>query len=109
MIDSTTSEGWLRKSNFIEDGKDHIQATIRLEVACLHATHYLSTGIREYSQWFCGADNNVAGALSWDSNRADNKLTQSASAALRNCSTAEQDCLMADLASAMAARQTAVG
>jgi hypothetical protein len=28
MTNSTTSEGWLRKSNFIEDGKDPIQATI---------------------------------------------------------------------------------
>ena len=41
MTDSTTSEGWLRKSNFIEDGKDPIQATIRIKVARLHATHYL--------------------------------------------------------------------
>jgi hypothetical protein len=32
MTDSTTSEGWLRKSNFIEDGEDPIQATIRIEV-----------------------------------------------------------------------------
>jgi hypothetical protein len=28
MTNNTTSEGWLRKSNFIEDGKDPIQATI---------------------------------------------------------------------------------
>jgi hypothetical protein len=28
MTDSSTSEGWLRKTNFIEDGKDPIQATI---------------------------------------------------------------------------------
>ena len=76
MTDSTTSEGWLRKSNFIKDGEDPIQATIQLEVARLHAIHYLSTGIREYSQWFCGADNNVADALSRDNNRTDDELTQ---------------------------------
>ncbi len=76
MTDSTTSEGWLRKSNFIEDGEDPIQATIRLEVARLNATHYLSTGIREYSQWFCGADNNVADALPLDKDRTDDELTQ---------------------------------
>jgi hypothetical protein len=52
--DSTTSEGWMRKSNFIKEGEDPIQATVHLKVACLHATHYLSNGIREYSQWFCG-------------------------------------------------------
>jgi hypothetical protein len=28
MTNSTTSEGWLRKSNFIEDGEDPIHATI---------------------------------------------------------------------------------
>ena len=33
MTDSTTSEGCLRKSIFIEDGKDPIQATIWVEVA----------------------------------------------------------------------------
>ena len=76
MTDSTTSEGWLRKSNFIEDGEDPIQATIRIEVARLHATHYLSNEIREYSQWFRGADNNVADALSRDNDRTDDELTQ---------------------------------
>jgi hypothetical protein len=76
MTDSTTSEGWPRKSNFIEDGKDPIQATIRSEVARLHATHYLSNEIREYRQWFRGADNNIADALSRDNDRTDDKLTQ---------------------------------
>jgi hypothetical protein len=76
MTDSTTSEGWLRKSNFIKDGEYPIQATIRIEVARLHATHYLSNEIREYSQWFRGADNNVADALSRDNDRTDDELTQ---------------------------------
>ncbi len=76
MTNSTTSEGWLQKSNFIRDGKDPIQATIQLEVARLHGTHYLSDEIREYSQWLHGADNNIADALSRDNNRTDDKLTQ---------------------------------
>jgi hypothetical protein len=76
MTNSTTSEGWLRKSNFIEEGEDPIQATIRLKVARLHMTHYLLNGIREYSQWFRGADNNVVDTLSWDNDRADDGLTQ---------------------------------
>jgi hypothetical protein len=75
MTDSTTSEGWLRKSNFIEDGEDPIQATIRLEVARHHALHYLENGIREYSQWFRGIENNVADALSRDDDRSDDELT----------------------------------
>jgi hypothetical protein len=69
MTDSTTSEGWLKKTNFIEDGESPIQATIRLEVARLHESHYLSHEIREYSQWLRGADNQVADALSRDDDR----------------------------------------
>ena len=76
MTDSTTSEGWLWKSNFIEDDEDPIQATIQVEVAHLHATHYLLNEIREYNQWFRGANNNVADALSRDNDRTDDKLTQ---------------------------------
>jgi hypothetical protein len=75
MTDSTTSAGWLRKSNFMEDGESPIQALIRLEVARLHALHYLQTGIREYSQWFRGVENKVADALSRDDDRSDDKLT----------------------------------
>jgi hypothetical protein len=41
MTDSLTSEGWLRKSNFIKDSKEPIQTTIRLEVAPDHASQYL--------------------------------------------------------------------
>ncbi len=75
MTDSTTSEGWLKKTNFIKDGEEPIQATICLKVARLHASQYLSHGIREYSQWFCGADNAVADALSQDNDRSDKELT----------------------------------
>ncbi len=54
MNDRTTSKGWLWKTNFIEDREDPLQAPIRIEVGQLHASHYLSLGIREYSQWFPG-------------------------------------------------------
>ena len=76
MTDSTTSEGWLRKANFIDDGEDPIQANIRISVAHLHATHNLSNKIREDSPWFHGAINNVVDALSRDNNRTDDELTQ---------------------------------
>jgi hypothetical protein len=75
MTDSTTLEGWLQKTNFIKDGKDPIQATIRLEAARFHASQYLSNGIQEHSQWFPGAKNNVANALSQDDDRSDKELT----------------------------------
>jgi hypothetical protein len=34
MTNNTTSEGWLKKTNFIEDGEDPIQVTIRIEPPC---------------------------------------------------------------------------
>jgi hypothetical protein len=43
MTDSTTSEGWLHKSNFIKEGENPIQATIQLKVASLHTTRLVST------------------------------------------------------------------
>ncbi len=75
MTDSTTSEGWLRKTNFSELGDNPLQATVRLEAARMHAMHYMTLGIREYSQWFKGEANVVANALSRDNDRSDDKLT----------------------------------
>jgi hypothetical protein len=74
MTNNTTLEGWLKKINFIKEREDPIQATICIKVACLHATLYLSHGIQEYSQWFCGAKNMVTDALSRDNNRSDKEL-----------------------------------
>jgi hypothetical protein len=67
---------WLKKTNFIGDSEDPIQATIWLKVAHHHASHYLSHAIWECSQWFCGADNTVTNALSWDNDRSDKELTK---------------------------------
>ncbi len=67
-------EGWIKKTNFLEEGKDPIQATIRLEVAWLNASRFFANGIREYSQWFCRAKNNVANALSRDNNQSGREL-----------------------------------
>ena len=33
MTGSSTSDGWLNKSNFIEEGEDTIQSTIQLKVS----------------------------------------------------------------------------
>ncbi len=70
MTDNITSEGWLKKMNFINDGEEPIEATIRLEGARHHATNYLLEGIQEYSQWIRGADNNIADALSRNDDRS---------------------------------------
>ncbi len=65
MTDSTTSEGWTRHMNFKEDD-DGVQASIRIKLARSHATRFMELGIREYSQWFAGSENQVADALSRD-------------------------------------------
>jgi hypothetical protein len=75
MMDSTTSKGWMRKTNFKED-KNRIQATIRIEVARSHTARFMDHGIRKYSQWFRGIENDMAYALSRDMDRSDDKLTQ---------------------------------
>ena len=63
--DSTTSEGWTRKTNFREDGEEPIQeATVRIKIARSHATRLLNNNIKDYSQWFAGKENDVADALS---------------------------------------------
>jgi hypothetical protein len=75
ITDSTTSKGWLHKTNFSKLKEDLIQASVRLEVARMHATHCITHSIREYSQWFLGEVNVVADSLSHDDDRTDSELT----------------------------------
>jgi len=75
MTDSSTSEGWARKTNFSELTDDPIQATVRLEVARSHATRMIENGIKDYSQWFPGNENIVADSLSRDDDLSDSALT----------------------------------
>jgi hypothetical protein len=52
MMDSSTSAGWLHKTNFWEilrEDKDAVQATVCIKTAGHHATLFLNTGIKEYS------------------------------------------------------------
>ena len=75
MTDSSTSEGWLKKSNFTELTDDPIQATVRLEVCRSQAMRMMKNGIKDYSQWFPGKENGVSDALSRDDDREDDELT----------------------------------
>lgn len=68
MTDRMTSEGWTRKTNFRE-------AAVRCKVARENAHQFMKLGIKEYSQWFPGKENNLANALSQDNNRKDEELT----------------------------------
>jgi hypothetical protein len=73
MTDSTTSEGWLRKTNFREEN-DQIQSSTRIQIARDHARWYMDHEIKDYSQWFPGTKNNVADSLSRDFHLTDDKL-----------------------------------
>ena len=75
MTDSSTSEGWQRKTNFKEDGEEPIQAEVRIDVAREDAMRKLENGIKNYSQWFPGRENDVSDALSRDDDRNDEDLT----------------------------------
>jgi hypothetical protein len=53
MTDSSTSAGWLRKTNFSEStdiNADPVQSSVRIEMACHHATLFLDAGIKECSR-----------------------------------------------------------
>jgi hypothetical protein len=75
MTDSTTAEGWLKKLNFSELGKNPIQASVRIKATQEQATLFMSLGIKCYSQWFKGERNQVSDALSCDDNRSNEELT----------------------------------
>ena len=63
--DSTTSTGWMKKSNFDTDPqpdengitKDPIEAKVRMDVCRHHALFCLENEIRDFSQWIEGTDN----------------------------------------------------
>ena len=74
MTYSSTSEGWLRNSNFKEDGENPIQSTIRIEVSRSDVKRIMENKIKNYSQWFPGWMNDASDALFWDNNRSDNEL-----------------------------------
>jgi hypothetical protein len=76
MQNKLHAEQNIRVHSSFKEEIDHVQATVRIEVVRSHATRYMNHGIREYSQWFPGSQNNVADALSWDMDKTDAELTQ---------------------------------
>jgi hypothetical protein len=75
MTNSTTAEGWLKKSNFSELGETPLQASAQIEALWKQATLFISFGIKSYSQWFKGTSNEVSDALSCDDDSDDKELT----------------------------------
>jgi hypothetical protein len=115
MTNSTTLEGWLRKTNFSKLGDKPIQASVHFEAARMHTMNYMTTSIREYNQWFKGQDNMVSNSLLRDNNWSDVELTHFLhtlsiidSAQFQDSMPAQQSYLAADCVPAQVARVVAV-
>jgi hypothetical protein len=83
QTDSTTTAGWLKKSNFNSDPEldptapDHnIQAAVREEVCRKHATLLLESELCEFANWIPGEANPVSDSFSRDDNVPDSDLTK---------------------------------
>lgn len=76
MTDSTTSQGWMRKSNFAAKDESEEQIDCKRELCVGHASRYITYNLKDYTQWFPGDQNDVADALSRDTNLDDLTLTK---------------------------------
>jgi hypothetical protein len=76
MTDSTTTEGWMQKSNFSKHSVVPVQARTRVNAARKYAKIFMHADVKSYSQWFPGKRNNIADALSWKWQRTNDELTQ---------------------------------
>ena len=77
MTDSTTTNGWLRKSNFddINQQENAEQNKCKLELARNHANRLLDNDINDYSKWFPGKANDVSNSRSRDFQLNNNDIT----------------------------------
>ncbi len=75
MTDSTTAEGWMKKSNFVKPNDDPIQATACVNAARKYTSIFMNANVKGYSQWFAGKLNNVVDALSRDWHCDQKELT----------------------------------
>ena len=78
MTDSTTTNGWLKKSNFPDDNVDETEAHLscKMELARTHSLRLLNNWVKEYNQWFPGNLNDVIDSLSRNFHLNDDQLTQ---------------------------------
>ena len=76
LTDSTTTAGWLKKSNFqYSENKSHEMTSAKLKISRGYALRLLEHSCVDYSQWFPGDDNDVADSLSRDCHLSDDILT----------------------------------
>ena len=74
--DSTTAEGWLRKSNFVSHGEKDADVAVKLATARKLADMLIETNTMLCSQWFQGKRNPEADSLSRDTDLSDADLTK---------------------------------
>ena len=74
MGDSTTSSGWLRKSNFHEEDETDTEQTAKLIAARQLATMIVDSKYCLYSQRLPGDDNDMSDSLSRDIDLSDENL-----------------------------------
>ena len=74
--DSTTAEGWLRKSNFVSHGEKDADVAVKLATARKLADMLIETNAMLCSQWFQGKRNPEADSLSRDADLSDADLTK---------------------------------
>jgi hypothetical protein len=76
MGDSTTTAGWLQKSNFKYSANESRQMTnAKLSLSQDHALRMMNNKCSDYSQWFQGDNNDLADSLSRDHHIPPNVLT----------------------------------
>lgn len=78
MIDSATTNGWLRKSNFPDDSEEENEQHLacKIQLAREHSLRLLGNYIKDYSQLFEGKANQVSDSLSRDFYLNDKEQTQ---------------------------------
>jgi hypothetical protein len=75
MTDSTTVEGWMKKSNFVKPNNNPIQTTACVDAARKHASIFMNADVKGYSQWFARKLNNVTDTLLRDWHCNEEELT----------------------------------
>jgi hypothetical protein len=81
MTDSSTSEGWHKKTNFKTDpidadcDFDPEEAQVRTEISRHFAEICVENKLVHYAQWFAGKENDVSDSLSRDYDKSDEELT----------------------------------
>ena len=74
MGDSTNAIGWVKKSNFLEEGETHHDQTAKIRASRKLAELAMDNKIKLYSQWFPGALNIIPDLLSRDWHLSDDEI-----------------------------------